>query len=110
MEDKIINAEAEEVVEEVAAEETVSEEAVAEESTTEEVVTEDTAAQTEEQTVEAAEEAATSDFTEYEISGLTPAQRKRKEIIDKITTGILILLMASPVLILAYIFLWFIFR
>ena len=27
---------------------------------------------------------------------------------DKITTGILILLMCSPVLILAYIFIWFI--
>ena len=29
---------------------------------------------------------------------------------DKITTGLLIFLMATPVLILAYIFLWFIFR
>ena len=37
-------------------------------------------------------------------------KKRRKEIWDKITTGILILLMASPVLILAYIFLWFIFR
>jgi len=35
-------------------------------------------------------------------------KRKRKAIWDKITTGILILLMASPLLILAYIFLWFV--
>ena len=53
---------------------------------------------------------ALDEYTEFEISGLTPVQRRRKEIIDKITTGILILLMASPILILAYIFLWFIFR
>ena len=33
--------------------------------------------------------------------------KKWKEIWDKITTGILIFLMASPVLILAYIFIWF---
>ena len=33
-----------------------------------------------------------------------------KEVWDKITTGILILLMASPVLILLYIFLWFVMR
>ena len=46
----------------------------------------------------------------YELSGLTPGQKKRREIFDKITTGILILLMCSPVLILLYIFLWFIFR
>ena len=35
---------------------------------------------------------------------------KWKEVWDKCTTGLLILLMCSPVLILAYIFLWFIFR
>ena len=33
---------------------------------------------------------------------------KRAAIFDKITTGILIALMASPILILAYIFIWFI--
>ncbi len=33
-----------------------------------------------------------------------------KEVWDKCTTGLLILLIASPLLILAYIFLWFIFR
>lgn len=36
--------------------------------------------------------------------------KKWKAIWDKITTGILIVLMASPILILTYIFLWFIFR
>ena len=35
---------------------------------------------------------------------------KWKEVGDKITTGLLIILLASPILILAYIFLWFIFR
>lgn len=33
-----------------------------------------------------------------------------KEVWDKCTTGILILLMASPFLILGYILLWFIFK
>ena len=35
---------------------------------------------------------------------------KRARIWDKVTTGILIALMCSPVLILGYIFLWFVFR
>ena len=35
-------------------------------------------------------------------------KKKRLEILDKITTGIFILLLASPVLILMYIFFWFI--
>ena len=34
-------------------------------------------------------------------------KKKIKEIWDKITTGLLIVLMASPILILAYIFIWF---
>ena len=46
----------------------------------------------------------------YELSGLTAAQRKRQAIFDKITTGILILLMASPFIILVYLFLWFIVK
>ena len=50
------------------------------------------------------------EYTEGEISGLTPQQKKRKEIFDKITTGILIALLASPVAIVLYIFLWFILR
>ncbi|MBR2972282.1 MAG: hypothetical protein IKC61_05090 [Clostridia bacterium] len=37
------------------------------------------------------------------------AKKKRiKEIWDKITTGLFIFILASPVLILLYIFLWFI--
>ena len=32
---------------------------------------------------------------------------KWKDVWDKVTTGILILLMASPLLILGYIFIWF---
>lgn len=34
-------------------------------------------------------------------------KKKRAELWDKISTGILIFLMASPFLILAYIFIWF---
>jgi len=34
-------------------------------------------------------------------------KKKWKNIWDKVTTGILIFLMASPILILAYIFIWF---
>lgn len=52
----------------------------------------------------------TDNYTEYELSGLTENQRRRKEIFDKITTGLLILLMSSPLLIIIYIFLWFAFR
>ena len=49
----------------------------------------------------------TGDY-ETQISDEELAKRKRrKEIWDKITTGILIFLMASPILILAYIFIWF---
>ena len=35
---------------------------------------------------------------------------KWKDAWDKITTGILILLFASPILILGYIFLWFVLK
>lgn len=34
-------------------------------------------------------------------------KKKRAEIFDKITTGLLIVLMASPILVLIYIFSWF---
>jgi hypothetical protein len=50
------------------------------------------------------------EYTEAELSGLTEKQRRRNYIFDKITTGILILLLLSPIAILSYIFLWFIFR
>ena len=35
---------------------------------------------------------------------------KWKDVWDKFTTGLLIVLLASPILILAYILLWFVFR
>ena len=44
------------------------------------------------------------------LSGLTEKQRRRKEIIDKITTGFLIFLLCSPFLIIFYILLWFFLR
>jgi ABC-type dipeptide/oligopeptide/nickel transport system permease component len=48
-------------------------------------------------------------LTEEEIVEIMhQKKKKRQSIFDKITTGILIFLMASPVLILGYIFLWFI--
>ena len=63
---------------------------------------------------------ATADFLrakegeEVDITYLTDEQLAKKKkwaaIWDKITTGLLIFLMATPVIILAYIFLWFIFR
>ena len=34
-------------------------------------------------------------------------KKRRKDIIDKITTGLFIALLASPIAILLYIFLWF---
>ncbi len=37
-------------------------------------------------------------------------KKKRAAIIDKITTGILIFLMASPFLVIGYIFAWFLAR
>ena len=54
---------------------------------------------------------ASSITDEYaEMSGLTEQQRRKREIFDKITTGILIALLCSPVAIILYIFLWFILR
>jgi hypothetical protein len=44
-----------------------------------------------------------------ELEDIEKAKKaKRAAIFDKITTGILIALMASPFVILAYIFIWFI--
>ena len=44
------------------------------------------------------------------LSGLTEKQRRRKEIFDKFTTGLLIFLMCSPFLIVLYILIWFFLR
>lgn len=64
---------------------------------------------------ESTEESTNSTAIEYRdkdgsLSGLTDKQRRRKEIWDKVTTGILIFLMASPLLIVSYILLWFFLR
>ncbi len=60
----------------------------------------------------AEEDNATSgmEYTEAELSGLTEKQKKRKEIFDKVTTGLLIALLCTPVAIIIYIFLWFLLR
>ena len=48
-------------------------------------------------------------LTEDEIIEIKHQKKKKRQaVFDKITTGILIFLMSSPVLILGYIFLWFI--
>ncbi len=48
-------------------------------------------------------------LSEEEIIELKHQQKKKRAaVFDKITTGLLIFLMSSPVLILGYIFLWFI--
>lgn len=56
-------------------------------------------------------------FISYLISGLEFdserdkklfVEKKKREILDKVTTVIFIILLSSPVLILLYIFLWFI--
>ena len=47
------------------------------------------------------------------LTEATTAKKKKinwKEIWDRFTTGLLILELISPVLVLAYIFLWFIMR
>ena len=44
------------------------------------------------------------------LSGLTEKQRRRKEFFDKVTTGLLILLLASPLAIVLYILIWFFMR
>lgn len=59
---------------------------------------------------EKASEESGMEYTDGELSGLTEKQRRRNEIFDKITTGILIALLCSPVCIVAYIFIWFMLR
>ena len=61
-------------------------------------------------TYHASQEENAFEYTESEMSGLTDEQRRRQAIFDKITTGILIALMASPALIVIYILLWFVFK
>ena len=48
-------------------------------------------------------------LSESEIIDLKHQQKKKRQAIyDKITTGLLIFLMSSPILILGYIFIWFV--
>ena len=105
-----INEEATEVTEEAAVEETV--EAPAEETATAEAteIADDFSEDVMEVALSVDENGNLIEKQEEELSGLTEKQKRRKMIFDKITTGILIFLLASPVLILLYIFLWFIFR
>jgi len=60
----------------------------------------------------AAEENNAIIFTDKDggLSGLTEKQRRRKEIFDKFTTGLLVFLMCSPFLIVLYILIWFFLR
>lgn len=44
---------------------------------------------------------------DQEFAAEQAKKKRRLEIWDKITTGLFIVLLASPVLILLYIFLWF---
>lgn len=69
-------------------------------------------AATEAEAVTVAEETATEEKTEEQLlREAEEAEKARKakiaEIWDKVTTGLLIALMASPFLILLYIFIWF---
>ena len=48
-------------------------------------------------------------LSESEIIELKHQQKKKRQaIFDKFTTGLLIFLMSSPILILGYIFIWFV--
>lgn len=116
----------EEVVAEVAAEEVAAEEATIEEATAEEAAEETAAEEPAEEP--AAEEAIPEEETltiapeveisEEEIANASFLARfkekvKRvnwKKVWDKVTTGILIFLMATPILILVYIFYSFLSR
>ena len=99
-----MSSELNEIVAEPKAEEVTekaSEAAVAEEVKAEEPATEQTKTES---------APAPQDNRDYElrVSDEELAKKKKmKEIWDKFTTGLLIFLMASPILILAYIFIWF---
>ena len=71
----------------------------------------DTVEETVEANTPAVEESAPAvDTRDYELRVSDEERAKKKkwaEIWDKFTTGLLIALMCTPVLILAYIFIWF---
>lgn len=93
--------------EEVVTEETVVEEAVAEEVAKEEPEVINAQVPDLEEVATEVEAVDTRDY-ELRVSDEERAKKKkRQEIWDKITTGLLIFLMSSPILILAYIFIWF---
>ena len=93
--------------EEVVTEETVVEEAVAEEVAKEEPEVINAQVPDLEEVATEVEAIDTRDY-ELRVSDAERAKKKkRQEIWDKITTGLLIFLMSSPILILAYIFIWF---
>lgn len=114
---------AEEIVAEEATEEAAAEEVAAEEPAIEEVVAEEPAIEEcaaeeaipEEETLTIAPEV---EISEEEIANASFLARFKekvkkvnwKKVWDKVTTGILILLMASPILILVYIFYSFLSR
>jgi len=62
------------------------------------------------ETAKVEETVTASDTRDFELRMTDEERAKKKklaEIWDKFTTGLLIFLMASPILILGYIFLWF---
>ena len=105
--DAVVENESTEEVAEITEE--VAEETVAEEAPAEEAVSEDPAkdAAIEEKSAEKP-----ANFIDKCVSWFKEKTKnvKWKEVWDKVTTGLLILLMASPILILAYILLWFVLR
>ena len=82
-----------------------------EENATEENATEEANAEAEALTVAPVEQLSEQDIAEgNKLVALFKEKTKNvnwKKVWDKVTTGILILIMAAPILILAYIFIWF---
>lgn len=101
--------------EEAVAEEAPAEEAAAGETPVEEIVAEEAPAEevvAEEETLVVAPEATVTEEEIKEASFFASFMKKAKKVNwkkvwDKVSTGLLILIMAAPVLILAYIFYWF---
>lgn len=57
------------------------------------------------------EEVVTENTETKEFAPHVPEEKKKfswKDFWDKVTTGLLILFLASPILVLAYIFIWFV--